>query len=352
MVRRSSKSRASGRRRTLRRRRAGAEVAAAASLSARSRGGIYALQRNNGDADSLEQDARTSQHFGSSVVSRHRERSDVISAELIGLRPAAGVRARRAPTPPPVISVVIPTLNEAANLPHVLTRLPHTVDEVVIVDGHSIDDTVAVARALRPDARVVLQDGRGKGNALACGFAAATGDIIVMLDADGSTDPAEIPMFVAALTAGHDFAKGSRFAPGGGSADITPLRWLGNRFLSALVNALFRTRYSDLCYGYNAFWRHCLPHMHVTCSGFEVETLINIRVARARLSVAEVASVEHARLFGESNLNAVRDGLRVLRTIIAERLRRRRARRGGDGWRPHFRELAPLEADDDERVAS
>ena len=119
------------------------------------------------------------------------------------------------------ISVVIPTLNEAANLPHVLTRLPDIVDEVVLVDGHSIDDTIAVARPMRPDVRVVLQDGRGKGNALACGFAAATGDIIVMLDADGSTDPAEIPRFVDALLAGSDFAKGSRFAAGGDSNDIT-----------------------------------------------------------------------------------------------------------------------------------
>jgi glycosyltransferase involved in cell wall biosynthesis len=239
------------------------------------------------------------------------------------------------------ISAVIPTLNEAANLPHVLTRMPAIVDEVVIVDGHSIDDTIAVARQLRPDVRIVLQDGRGKGNALACGFAAASGDIIVMLDADGSTDPAEIPRFVEALLAGHDFAKGSRFMAGGDSADITAIRRAGNRFLSTLVNALFGTRYSDLCYGYNAFWRDCLRHMRVTCSGFEVETVINVRVARARLAVAEVPSIEHERIHGESNLNAVRDGLRVLRAIVSERLPSRRRARHDDDWRPAFRELPP-----------
>jgi len=219
------------------------------------------------------------------------------------------------------ISVVIPALNEAANLPHVLTRLPASVDEVVLVDGHSIDDTVATARMIRPDVRVVVQDGHGKGNALACGFAASTGEIIVMLDADGSHDPAEIPRFVEMLVAGHDFAKGSRFAPGGDSSDLTGLRRLGNHALKALVNVLFGTRYSDLCYGYNAFWRHCLAHIQVNCDGFEVEALINVRIARAGLRVIEIASIEHERMFGESNLRVVRDGLRVLRTVVTERCR-------------------------------
>ena len=250
------------------------------------------------------------------------------------------------PRPPsPVISAVVPTLNEDSNLPHVLTRIPAFVDEVVLVDGHSVDDTIAVARMIRPDIRVVLQDGNGKGNALACGFAAASGDIIVMLDADGSTDPAEIPQFVDALLAGSDFAKGSRFLRGGGSADITPIRSAGNRALGRVVNLLFRTRYTDLCYGYNAFWRDCLPHMQVNCAGFEVETLINVRVARARLTVTEVPSVEYERLHGESNLNAVRDGGRILRTIVRERVRLRRVRPDSEAWRPPFAELhaVPLE---------
>jgi glycosyltransferase involved in cell wall biosynthesis len=227
----------------------------------------------------------------------------------------------------PIITVVMPTLNEAANLPHVLTRMPDIVDEIVLVDGHSIDDTVAVARSIRPEIRVVFQDRRGKGNALACGFAAASGDIIVMLDADGSTDPAEIPRFVEALLDGADFAKGSRYAPGGHSYDITATRALGNRVLSGTVNLLFRTSYTDLCYGYNAFWRHCLPHLDVTCDGFEVETLINVRLVGSGLRVTEVASVEHPRLYGTSKLRTARDGLRVLRTIVVERLRSRRDRR-------------------------
>jgi glycosyltransferase involved in cell wall biosynthesis len=233
--------------------------------------------------------------------------------------------------------VVVPALNEARNLPHVFAKLPDALHEVIIVDGNSVDDTVATARRLRPDVRIVKQNRSGKGNALACGFAAATGDIIVMVDADGSADPTEIPRFVRALLDGADFAKGSRFARGGGSCDITRLRSLGNRMLSALVNVLCRTQYSDLCYGYNAFWRRHVPVFgldggspvpadgtRIWGDGFEVETLINIRIAQAGLKVTEVASYEHSRIHGVSNLNAASDGWRVLRTILAERYYYRR----------------------------
>lgn len=221
--------------------------------------------------------------------------------------------------------MVIPTLNEAANLPHVFAELPSGLHEVILVDGHSRDDTVEVARRLRPDIKVVFQGRRGKGDALACGFAASTGDIIVMMDADGSTDPREIPRFVEAILGGADFAKGSRYLPGGGSADLTALRHFGNRALGGVVNVLFGTRYTDLCYGYNAFRASCLELLHVDCPGFEVETLINIRVGRLALNVAEVPSYEGSRLSGVSNLHAFRDGLRILRVIAKERFTRLQA---------------------------
>jgi glycosyltransferase involved in cell wall biosynthesis len=234
--------------------------------------------------------------------------------------------------PWPKVTVVIPTLNEARNLPHVFSMLPPALHEVIIVDGRSEDDTIAVARRLHPDARIVTQSRSGKGNALACGFAVATGDIIVMVDADGSADPAEIPQFVTALLDGADFAKGTRFAAGGGSSDITRLRRAGNWVLSSMVNFLCRTKYSDLCYGYNAFWRRHVPVFGLDAEsaipagggrlwgdGFEVETLINIRIAQAGLNITEVPSYEHERIHGVSNLNAFSDGLRVLRTIIVER---------------------------------
>jgi glycosyltransferase involved in cell wall biosynthesis len=248
------------------------------------------------------------------------------------MRPHEGTTLHhRRPGAPPRISVVIPTYNEAKNLPHVFGLLPDDLHEVIVVDGRSVDDTVEVARSLRPDVVVVRQNRRGKGNALACGFRAVTGDIVVMLDADGSADPREIPAYVAALTSGADFAKGTRFAPGGGSADITKLRAWGNRWLNRIVNVLYGTSYSDLCYGYNAFWTHCLPVLALDASegerdhkawgdGFEIETIINTRVAKARLTIAEVPSFEFPRLHGQSNLNTWRDGLRVLRALLVERV--------------------------------
>jgi glycosyltransferase involved in cell wall biosynthesis len=267
-----------------------------------------------------------------------------MSLSDLSLEGVSDPHGRRADIPPldsgqATVSVVIAALNEAANLPHVLTRIPDGVAEVLLVDGNSVDDTIEVAKAIRPDIRVLVQEGRGKGNALACGFAAATGDIIVTLDADGSTDPAEIALFVEALLAGSDYVKGSRFRQGGHSSDITPIRSLGNRLLSVVANVLFRARFTDLCYGYNAFWSHCLPYIDVTCNGFEVEALMNVRMARSGLIVTEVASVEHARLYGESNLRAVRDGTRVLGTILVERVRRRRVPHGHVGSRTRPAEL-------------
>jgi glycosyltransferase involved in cell wall biosynthesis len=237
----------------------------------------------------------------------------------------------------PRVSVVVPTYNEARNLPYVFSRLPDNLHEVIVVDGRSLDGTVEVARALRPDVRVVRQNRYGKGNAVACGFSHVTGDIVVMLDADGSADPQEIPRYVAALLTGADFAKGTRFADGGGSDDITPTRAWGNRWLNRAANVLFGTRYTDLCYGYNAFWTHCLPVLGLDAGGrggtrklwgdgFEIETIINTRVAKARLAIAEVPSFEARRRHGQSNLNTWRDGFRVLRALLVERLNRRGTR--------------------------
>jgi len=220
------------------------------------------------------------------------------------------------------VSVVIPTLNEEGSLPWVLENLPRWVDEVVLVDGLSTDATQLLARRIRPDAVVVHQFQRGKGAALRAGFAAASGDIVVMIDADGSTDPREMGSFVEALRDGADFVKGSRYVEGGGSVDFTRLRSAGNRALVGLANVLYGSRFTDLCYGYCAFWRHHLDALALTTDGFEIETELVLAALRARLEIREVPSHELERRAGVSNLNALTDGTRVLRTMLGRDARR------------------------------
>lgn len=222
------------------------------------------------------------------------------------------------------VSVVVPARNEAKNLAWVLLRMPPYVSEVILVDGNSTDGTAAIAKAAWPDVTIVADPGCGKGAALRKGFAAATGDSIVMLDADGSMDPAEMTRFLALLGTGFELVKGSRFIAGGDSTDITSMRRLGNRVLRSTVNVLYRTRFSDLCYGYCAFRRSVLPTLGLAADGFEIETEISLHAVAAGLRVCEVPSFEAPRGHGTTSLRTFRDGERVLRTVIGERLKPRR----------------------------
>jgi glycosyltransferase involved in cell wall biosynthesis len=235
---------------------------------------------------------------------------------------AAGSAAPNTPAGSLSVSLVIPAKNESANLAWVLSRIPRFVSEVILIDGHSVDDSLEVARRMRPDILIVHENGSGKGAALRTGFELATGDVIVMIDADGSMQPAEIIRFLTLTNEGFDLVKGSRFMAGGGSSDITPLRRAGNHVLVTLVNLLFGSRFSDLCYGYIAFQRKHLPALDLDADGFEIEAQIILRAVRNGLVVTEVPSHEAPRQNGESQLRTIRDGSRVLRTVLRERSRR------------------------------
>jgi glycosyltransferase involved in cell wall biosynthesis len=222
--------------------------------------------------------------------------------------------------PHPKISVVICTLNEAKNFPHVLPYIPEWVDEVVLVDGHSTDGTVEVAKRLRPDVKVFYQPNRGKGDALKYGVNKARGDIIVTFDGDGTYDPAEMYKFVDAILQGHDFAKGTRFA------DKVPLhmsahRRLGNKILALTANLLFGSRYTDICSGYYAFKREAFRKINLTSDGFEMEQELLIKIVKMKLKVAEVSHSYKMRRYGASKTKDLTQGIKDLLWIISFRIR-------------------------------
>jgi glycosyltransferase involved in cell wall biosynthesis len=225
-------------------------------------------------------------------------------------------RPRPSTIPHSTVSLVIPVRNEARNIAWVLEQITDEVAEIILVDGNSTDVTLLTALRCRPDVRIVPQQGAGKGSALRTGFLSATGDIIVMMDADGSMSPQEIRHYLHFLANGYDFVKGSRFISGGGSLDITRFRGLGNRFLLTVFNTTYDAHLTDLCYGFCAFHRRYLEHLGLSSTGFEIEAEMTVRAMQAGLRIAEVPSLELPRRSGASNLHAIRDGIRVLRTVL------------------------------------
>lgn len=219
----------------------------------------------------------------------------------------------------PKTTVLICTLNEEKNLSHVLPEIPSWVNEIILVDGKSTDGTVEIARKLRSDIKVLYQQNRGKGDALRYGIKHANGDIIVTLDADGATNPREIDMFIQALLNGHDFAKGSRFKL---SLPVNKAlhRVFGNLLIAAVFNILYGSKFTDLCSGYNAFWKCALEQIDLESDDcFEDEPLFIARVKKAGLRIAEVGHRDLGRIYGESKAPSWRQGFKAIKTITRER---------------------------------
>jgi glycosyltransferase involved in cell wall biosynthesis len=218
----------------------------------------------------------------------------------------------------PVIEAIVPTINEGHAVTEVLIELRRFTDRILVIDAYSKDKTVEIAESL--GAKVVMQNGMGKGSALREAFDCVNSDIIVILDGDGSMKPEEVPLLLKAMTPGVDVVKGSRFLPGGGSEDLSLLRTLGNLFFVSLVNWLWSTNYTDLCYGFGAFRSSALNRLcpRLESINFEIETEMFIKAKKLGLKVVEVPSIEYRRKHGKSNLNFVKDGFRILRTIIRE----------------------------------
>ncbi len=218
----------------------------------------------------------------------------------------------------PLVSVIICTLNEEANVAEVIKKIPAWVSEVMLVDGYSKDNTVSIAKQTLPTIRVLYQPGRGKDDAMKYGFRNATGDIIVTLDADGSTDPAQIPEFIFYLINGYDFSKGSRFLK---EDPVMPvLRKFCNKMLALFTNLLYGTKYTDVCCGYNAFWKKCLEKMEFIDNQFDYEPVLCAKIKKAGLKVAEVQCTDRGRKNGHSKLPMPTQGIKAVVAVIHQRL--------------------------------
>ncbi len=221
----------------------------------------------------------------------------------------------------PYISIVIPTLNEEKNIGKLIKSVKQVLKpyryEIIVVDGGaeglSTDATVRIARA--GGAKVAF-DNKGKGSALIRGFRAASGKIIISMDADLSHRPTELKLLIAGIETGYDICVGSRFLTGGGSSDMPPLRVFGNKIFVLLVNLLYGSKYTDMCYGYRSFTKRSVGRMHLKELGFGIETEINIKARKAGLRVLEVPSFEKKRQMGVGKLNTLRDGFVILTTIL------------------------------------
>ncbi len=217
----------------------------------------------------------------------------------------------------PYVSVVIPTLNEERNIGPLLRQvrpmLKDYTHEIIVVDGHSEDRTVMIAKSM--GAKIVYDD-LGKGSALTKGIRTAKGKIIVAMDADLSNRARELKLLIAGIETGYDICMGSRFLTGGGSDDMPLIRKIGNGFFVWIVNRLYGSRYTDLCYGYRSFARNVPQRLDLEEKGFGIEAEISIKAMKKRMKVLEVPSYEKKRKSGIAKLLTLRDGLVILKTII------------------------------------
>ena len=220
------------------------------------------------------------------------------------------------------VGIVIPALNEEKNIADVLCKLRNLgYSKVLVIDGKSKDGTIKVAE--ENGAQVVLQTGKGKGAAIRQVFCNNYMDFeaMVLMDADGSMVPDEIPAYIDALSSGADIVKGSRFLKDGYTHDMSTLRRFGNRLMVSVVNFLWQEAgYTDLCYGYAVFNKRAIEKLApvLESEGFEIETEIFVKALDLGLVVKEVSSVEYERKHGTSNLHSFRDGFKIFKTIFVE----------------------------------
>ncbi|MDP3990842.1 MAG: glycosyltransferase family 2 protein [Candidatus Nealsonbacteria bacterium] len=213
------------------------------------------------------------------------------------------------------VSLVIPTRNEAKSLGRTIQEIPAGfVDEIIVSDGHSTDGTLETAKGL--GCQAITQEGRGFGLGIISGIKHCTGDIIIIMDADGSQNPADIPRLIEKIKEGYDIGWGSRYVQKKKTADDTWLRYFGNQFFTFLTRILHGVKTADILYMFAAFKKEVFEKVSLRSPGFEFCIELPVKAHKAGFKFGEVPCVERKRLADETKVNDLLDGWKILSAIL------------------------------------
>jgi len=213
------------------------------------------------------------------------------------------------------VSVIIPALNEVGSIGQVLNDIPKDrVDEILVADGGSKDGTAELVTKM--GYRIITQEKKGYGAAIMSGINHAKGDVVVVINADGSMNPKDIPSLVDKISEGYDMVLASRYLPGAGSEDDTILHYIGNKIFTFMCNALYGLKISDVLYFFIAARKEIFEKIRPTScnAGFCVE--VPIRARKAGFKIGELASFEKKRTAGKAKVNAFTTGFKILIRIL------------------------------------
>jgi glycosyltransferase involved in cell wall biosynthesis len=216
----------------------------------------------------------------------------------------------------PRIACIIPTLNEGVTVSEVIQKAQPYVDRVVVIDGHSHDNTCAQARQAGCD--VMYQEGKGKGMALRTALARIDADIYVIIDGDATYDATEMSKLLRPVLDGDaDMVIGSRLQGKMECGSISTLNIMGNHLFNLLINYLFDGRITDSQSGFRAFHRRVVADLSLSSQGFEIETELTVKALQRGLTILDIPITYRTRRGTPTKLSAFRAGSRIVATILA-----------------------------------
>lgn len=218
------------------------------------------------------------------------------------------------------VSIVAVCLNEAKSALKILDNIPKDlVDEIIVIDGHSTDKTFELVK--NAGYNIILQEGKGRGNAFKTGFKNVSGNLIVMLSTDGNERPGDIKELIDKANKGYDMVIATRFGLGK-SEDVTIIRNMGNYFFTKLCNLISGLNVTDSMNGFRILTKEAIEKMNLQSNKFDIEAEITVKAGKLKLKVTEIPTIEDERYYSDSRLHTFKDGGIILKRIIKEALRK------------------------------